>query len=77
MKSMFKFLSLAAILAVAASPAARADTNSPLSAPGVYFGTGNVNAGFNVVDSGNLELGLFSVNIRGPVAADPTYRWGT
>jgi len=68
MKSMFKFLSFAAILAVATSPAARADTNSPLSAPGVYFGTGNVNAGFNVVDSGNLELGLSAITrFQGPI----------
>jgi hypothetical protein len=52
MKSTFKFLSFAAILAVAVSPAARADevTNSSLTqGPGVYFGTGNSNSGFDVV----------------------------
>jgi hypothetical protein len=66
MKSMFKFLSFAAILAVAASPAARADEvfNSPLGGPGVYFGTGNPNCCFAVNTDGTVELGL-KASIRG------------
>ena len=61
MKSMFKFLSLAAILAVAASPAAHADT---LGGPGVYFGTGNPDGNFTVATNGPLQLGL-KAQIRG------------
>jgi hypothetical protein len=60
---MFKFLSFAAILAVAVSPAAYADS---LSGPGVYFGTGNSNSGFTVAtttatDGSTLQLGLSGV----------------
>jgi PEP-CTERM motif len=65
MKAMFKFLSFAAIFAVAAAPAAHATdvTNSQLTeGPGVYFGTGNSNSGFDVVTDGTLQLGLSAVN---------------
>ncbi len=31
------------------------------SPPGVYFGSGNQNAGFNVLKDGNLELGLSAI----------------
>jgi hypothetical protein len=63
MKSMFKFLSFAAILAVAASPAAHADS---LGGPGAYFGTGNSDSGFTVAtatntDGSTLQLGLSAV----------------
>jgi hypothetical protein len=66
MKSMFKFLSFAAILAVAASPAARADEvfNSSLGGPGVYFGTGNPDCCFAVNTDGTVQLGLKAA-IRG------------
>jgi hypothetical protein len=74
MKSMFKFLSLAAVLTVAASPAAFADTNSPLTqGPGFYNGNGGVNAGFDVVtvantDGSSLQLGLSAINrFLGPI----------
>src|SRR5665213_325453 len=69
MKTMFKFLSLAAILAVAAAPAAHADAfNSQLTqGPGsttnakVYYGSGNPNSGFDVVTAGNVQRGLEAV----------------
>ena len=32
-----------------------------LASPGVYFGSGNQNAGFNVFRDGNLELGLSAI----------------
>src|ERR1700744_5342717 len=60
MKTMFKFLSLAAILAVAAAPVAHATevTNSPLGGPGVYFGGGNPDCCFAVNTDGTVQLGL-------------------
>jgi PEP-CTERM motif len=70
LKTRFRFLSLAAILAVAASPAAHATEvfNSSLTqGPGltqaskVYYGSGNINAGFDVVTDGTLQLGLEAV----------------
>lgn len=77
MKSMFKFLSFAAILAVAAAPAAHASevfdsslTQGPgtTSAEKVYYGTGNVNAGFDVVTVGTLQLGLSAITrFVGPI----------
>jgi hypothetical protein len=55
--------------------AAQVETfNSSLSAPGVYFGTGNSNSGFDVVTAtnalteGTLQLGLEAVNRHvGPI----------
>jgi hypothetical protein len=78
MKSMFKCLSFAAILAVAASPAARADAfNAPLTqGPGVYFGNTTANRGFDVVNASNtdgstLQLGLEGITrFHGPI--DPS-----
>jgi hypothetical protein len=76
MKSMLKFLSFSAILAVVASPAARATqvSNSPLTqGPGVYFASTTANSGFNVVnasnsDGTNLQLGLEGITrFHGPI----------
>jgi PEP-CTERM motif len=66
MKSMFKILSFAAILAVAAAPAAHATEvfNSGLGGPGVYFGSGNPDCCFAVNTGGTVELGL-KASIRG------------
>ncbi|HEY5328770.1 MAG TPA: PEP-CTERM sorting domain-containing protein [Acidobacteriaceae bacterium] len=60
MKTMFKVLSFAAILAVAAAPAAHATEtfNSALGGPGVYYGSGNPNCCFAVNTDGTVELGL-------------------
>lgn len=58
MKSILKFLSFAAMIALAASPAAHADT---LGGPGVYFGTGNPDGNFTVATSGDLQLGLKAI----------------
>jgi len=67
MKTMFKVLSFAAILAVAAAPAAYASevfnaqlTQGPGSTPAakVYFGTGNPNTNFAVNGDGTVQLGL-------------------
>ncbi|MCW3477050.1 PEP-CTERM sorting domain-containing protein [Limobrevibacterium gyesilva] len=54
---------------------AQAQTNSNVTAPpGVYFGTGNVNGGFNVttfeLDGGTLELGQ-RAKIRGGTVITP------
>src|ERR1700743_383572 len=69
MKSMFKFLSFAAVLAVAASPAARAETfNTPLGGvSGTYFGTGNPDTTWDVNTNGKLQLGL-KAQVRGVAA---------
>jgi len=78
MKSMFKVLSLAAILTAAAAPVAHADT---LGGPGVYFGTGNPDGNFTVATSGPLQLGLKAIT-RGvappivPSGIDYTYSPG-
>jgi PEP-CTERM motif len=63
MKSTFNFLSFAAILAVAASPAAHASQafNASLGGPGVYFGTGNSDGNFAVATDGTVQLGLRAV----------------
>jgi PEP-CTERM motif len=63
MKSMFNFLSFAAILAVAASPAAHASEifNASLGGPGVYFGTGNPDSSFAVATDGTVQLGLKAI----------------
>lgn len=78
MKSMFKCLSFAAILAVVASPAARADAyNSSLTqGPGFYNGNGGSNSAFDVVtapnsDGSSLQLGLSAIN-RGIGPITPT-----
>src|ERR1700722_7203618 len=56
------------LAAVSVSPAF-ADTlafDTSLASPGVYFGTGNANAGFTTLTTTNgIELGL-GVEIRGP-----------
>lgn len=76
MKTTIKFLSLAAILAVAAAPAAFASTvyNTPLTqGPGVYYGNTTYNANWTVnnianADGSNLALGLEEVTrFVGPV----------
>jgi PEP-CTERM motif len=81
MKTIFKFLSLAAILAVAASPAAHATevfnaqlTQGPgtTSAAKVYYGSGNINAGFDVAQFGTLQLGLEAVT-RGVGPITPSH----
>jgi hypothetical protein len=73
---MLKILSLAAILTVAAAPAARASDvyNSSLTqGPGVYFAHTTNNYGFDVVtttstDSSTLQLGLEANNrFLGPI----------
>jgi PEP-CTERM motif len=58
MKTMFKFLSFAAILAVAAVPAARADD---LGGPGVYWGKGNVDGNFTIATDSTVQLGLKAI----------------
>jgi PEP-CTERM motif len=65
-----RFFVLAAAFVAAASSSAFADTltfdTSLANPPGVYFGTGNQNAGFTVLTtSGGIELGL-GVETRGP-----------
>src|SRR5579859_7144305 len=59
----------AGIFAFAVTNPALADTvafNTSLADPGVYFGTGNANAGFTTLTTSNgIELGL-GVEIRGP-----------
>jgi len=87
-----QFLSLAAILAVAASPAAYADTvaafNSPLASPGVYYGNTTYNANWTIItttgtgnDKSTLQLGLEAItrNVAPivPSANDYTYQPGT
>lgn len=67
---MLKILPLTAIVLGLGLSAANADTfdNASLSSPGVYFGTGNINSGFTVVQSGNTELGLEAIQrFIGPV----------
>jgi hypothetical protein len=57
---------LVAIFAMAAlAPAAKADVvtyGAALAPPGVYFGTGNANAGFTVVSANGIEIGLSAIN---------------
>lgn len=71
-------MSLALLVATfCASLTAHADPvevfNSSLSNPGVYFGTGNVNAGFDVLtahnsDGSTLQMGLSAINrFVGPI----------
>jgi hypothetical protein len=85
MKSMYKFLSFAAILTVAASSAAYADPvesfNSSLTqgptTQKVYFGNTTANSGFTVltgtnsVTGGTLQLGLEAITrFQGPITPD-------
>lgn len=74
MKTVFKFLSFAAVLAVSASPAAHATVayNSSLTqGPGVYFASTTANSGFDVVTDGTLQLGLEAITRHiGPITPD-------
>jgi hypothetical protein len=92
MKMMFKSLSFAAILAVAASPAAFADTmagfNTTLGGPGVYYSHTTFDGGWTTItttgtltDKSTLQLGLEAIT-RGvapitPSSNDYTYAPGT
>lgn len=67
-------LALAAMVFAPATASADEIFNTSLASPGVYFGTGNVNAGFTVLDTTNsvdgstLELALEAVNrFVGPI----------
>ena len=67
---MLKILPLTAVGLSLGLSAASADTfdNASLASPGVYFGTGNINSGFTVVQSGGVELGLEAIErYVGPV----------
>lgn len=75
MKASCLVLSLALLALVVAPRSASADEifNTALAAPGVYFGSGNVNSGFTVLDTTNtdgstLELALEAVTrFVGPI----------
>jgi hypothetical protein len=90
MKTMLKVISLAAIVAVATSPAAHATEvfNSSLTqGPGVYYGSTTGNSGWDVVtainsvDGSTLQLGLEAITrFVGPITPttnDYTYTPGT
>ena len=79
MKTTIKVLSFAAILAVAAAPAAFADTvpavNASLGGPGVYYGNTTGNSGWTTItttgtgtDKSTLQLGLEAITrFVGPI----------
>jgi hypothetical protein len=77
MKSMINVLSFAAILAVAASPAAHASEvfDTSLGGPGVYFGTGNPDGNFAVATDGTVQLGLEAITrgVAPPIVPSGNY----
>ena len=91
MKTTIKVLSFAAILAVAAAPAAFADTvdghNTSLGGPGVYYGNTTFDGGWTTInvtgtgtDKTTLQLGLEAITrFVGPITPssnDYTYQLG-
>ena len=64
-------LGMSAVALVLSAGASNADTvtyDASLASPGVYFGTGNINSGFTVDQSNNIELGLEAIQrYIGPV----------
>lgn len=91
MKTTIKVLSFAAILAVAAAPAAKADTvagfNTSVGSPGVYYGNTTGNSGWTTItttgtgtDKSTVQLGLEAITrFVGPITPssnDYTYAPG-
>jgi hypothetical protein len=72
-KLVFSLLAMSTAIAIAPTVSATESYDASLASPGVYWGTGNVNSGFTVVDSpnvsgGTLELGLEAlIRFEGPV----------
>jgi hypothetical protein len=71
LKRILAAIPIATAMAWAGAATAAPIFDTPLAAPGVYFGTGNTNAHFVVDNSAGMELGLGTLKrFLGPIAPD-------